>query len=152
MNATYSFIHQAEQLVMVVRQITTVQKLPECIGQCIMHIAQYLDEMGEPPAGAPFVAYHNMDMEALDVEIGFPVARALVGRGGIQPGMIAECDAATCLYTGSYPNMAPAYEELNRRMVEKGREATGVAYEFYLNSPAEVPSEALQTLIFFPLK
>ena len=43
----------------------------------VLEIAQYLAEQSEQPAGAPFVAYYNMDMQNLDVEIGFPVTACL---------------------------------------------------------------------------
>lgn len=152
MTAEFSFVHQAHQPILCLRLTTAVEKLPEVIGPSYMKIAQYLGELGEQPAGVPYVAYHNLDMQALDVEIGFPVRAELPGQGDILPGAIAECDAANCLYVGPYEEMGLAYEELNRLIVEKGREPTGVAYEFYYNSPAEVPLSELKTLILFPLK
>jgi effector-binding domain-containing protein len=48
--------------------------------------------------------------------------------------------------------MAPAYEELTQWISGHGYEATGTAYEFYLNEPGKVSPEQLQTRIVFPLK
>jgi len=45
-----------------------------------------LNELGEKPLEAAFAAYYNMDMENLDVEMGFPVAKPLAGRGEIKAG------------------------------------------------------------------
>ena len=35
-------------------------------------ILQYAGQMGVQPSGPPFVAYYNLDMQDLDLEIGFP--------------------------------------------------------------------------------
>jgi effector-binding domain-containing protein len=93
-----------------------------------------------------------MDMQDLDVEIGFPVARELPGRGDIRAGEIAGGKAATCLYTGPYEDIGQPYEALSQWMEENGYEPTGVAYEMYLNDPQETPPEELQTQIMFPLR
>jgi effector-binding domain-containing protein len=115
-------------------------------------IAQYLGELGEHPAGPPFIAYYNMDMADLDVEIGFTVEREIASMGNVQAGHMPAGMMASCLFTGPYVEMAPAYEALAAWIEENGMEATGVAYEFYLNDPTEVPPEELKTQIVFPLK
>ena len=140
------------QPTLAVRTRTAVQDLSRVMGETYGAIAQYLGELGEYPAGPPFAAYHNMDMQDLDVEIGFPVARELPGRGDIQAGEIAGGKAATCLYTGPYEDIGQPYEALSQWMEENGYEPTGVAYEMYLNDPQETPPEELQTQIVFPLK
>jgi len=122
------------------------------LGQAYGAIAQYLGELGEQPAGPPFVIYHNDDMQDLDVEIGFPVARELPSKGDIQASEIPGGKVATCLYVGPYAEIEPAYAALSEWMRENGHEATGVAYEMYLNDPQQTPPAELQTQIVFPLK
>jgi effector-binding domain-containing protein len=77
-------------------------------------IAQYLGEQGEQPIGPPFAAYYNMDMDNLDVEFGFPVARPLPGQTEIKAGEIAGGQVATCLYTDPYSEIEPAYTTLTK--------------------------------------
>ena len=36
-----------------------------------------MQEMGKQPAGVPYAAYHNLDMQDMDVEVGFPVSKPL---------------------------------------------------------------------------
>jgi effector-binding domain-containing protein len=112
---------------------------------------QYLGELGVTPAGAPFVAYFNMDMQDLDMEVGFPVAQPLPGGGEVQSSEIPGGKVATCLHTGPYPEISQAYQALSTWVNENGYKMTGVSYEFYLNDPQETPPEALQTQILFPL-
>ncbi len=129
-----------------------LQDLPTALGRAYGAIAEYLEELGEPPSGAPFAGYYNMDMQNLDLEIGFPVAKQLTGRGEIQSGHIQEGKVATTIYTGPYNAIEPAYNALTAFIQDNGYEAIGVAYEFYLNDPSETPVEELQTRILFPLK
>jgi effector-binding domain-containing protein len=143
---------QPPRSTLCVRTRTPLEKLPDNIGRYIMAIAQYLGEIGEQPAFAPYVAYYNMDMANLDVEIGFPVARKLPGKGEIKPGAIPGGKAGTCMYVGPYQEMPPAYEALTKLVMEKGMEPTGIAYEFYFNGPMDSEPSGLKTLIMFPLK
>ena len=143
---------QTTQPTLVIRTRVSVQDLPQTLGEAYGAIAQYLGELGEQPAGPPFVAYHNMDMQNLDVEIGIPVSRKLADRDDIQAGEIPGGKAATCLYVGPYAEIELAYTALSEWMKDNGYKATGVAYEMYLNDPEETPPQELQTQIAFPLK
>jgi effector-binding domain-containing protein len=143
---------QATQPTLAIRTRTAVQELGRVLGEAYGTIAQYLGQLGEQPAGPPFAAYYNMDMQDLDVEIGFPVARELPSQGDIQASEIPGGKVATCLYTGPYSDIEPAYNALSRWVEENGYGTTGVAYEVYLSDPQETPPEELQTQIVFPLK
>jgi len=140
------------QPVLSIRARCAVQELPRLLGVSFGAIAQHLGGLGENPSGAPFVAYYNMDMQDLDVEIGFPVSHPLSEQGDILSNQIFGGEVATCLYVGPYSEVGPAYDALTEFVKDKGGEATGVAYEFYLNDPQTVQPAELQTQIYFPLK
>ena len=152
MSTKCEFKEQPAQPVLSVRTTTSVQELPQVLGKTYGAIAQYLSEVGEQPARPPFAAYYNMDMQALDIEAGFPVARALPGKVEIQTSEIPGGTLATVFHTGPYDQCGAAYEALTQYIKDNGREATGVAYEMYLNDPQQVPPQELQTLVVFPLK
>lgn len=139
------------QPVMSVRTRAAVGDLPRLIGAVYGQIMAYLLEQGEPPCGEPFVAYYNLDMQDLDLEIGFPVSRSLPGKDDIRASAMPAGEYAACLYTGPYEKMEPAYNALQEHIHGRGRQASGAAYEFYLNSPDQVPMERLQTRILMPL-
>lgn len=143
---------QSEQPVLSIRRRTSVQDLPQLLGETYGRIAGCLAEMGEQPVGAPFAAYYNMDMQDLDVEIGFPTARPLAGKDDIQPGVIPGGKLAYALHTGPYSEIAPAYDALTLFVKEQGYQPSGVAYEFYMNDPQETQQAELHTQIVFPLK
>jgi len=143
---------QPAQPVLVVRATTSARELKSVLGQGFGAVARYLGGLGEAPAGPPFVAYHNDDMEHLDLEIGFPVSRPLPGTDDIQAGEIPGGQQAICTFVGPYTEISAAYDTLSRWLRERRLEPTGVVYEFYLNDPAVTPPEQLQTQIVFPLK
>ena len=142
---------RAAQPAMSIRTRTPVDKLPEVMGPAYGQIMAYLGEQGAYPAGRPYTAYYNMDMQDLDVEIGMPVAQPLPGAGDVQASEIPAGNAATTIHTGPYKDLGKAYDALQSFMDEQGVEGTGAAYEFYLNDPGEVPHSELQTLIVLPL-
>jgi len=151
MSITCEYRELPAQPTLAVRVRTRVDELPEVLGQWYGAIAGYLVELGEQPAGAPFAAYYNLDMQDLEVGIGFPVARSLPGKGQIQPGEIAGGSYATCLYTGPYSELGTAYDALNQWMADNGYTPSGLVYEIYLNDSAQTPPQELQTLILYPL-
>lgn len=143
---------QPAQSVLSMRTRTTLKNLPQELGQAYGAIIQYLNEIGEQPGEAAFAAYYNMDMNDMDVEMGFAVARPLAGKGAIKAGEIPAGKQVSCLHKGPYNQMELVYNAMMQWFAEHGHTPTGVAYEFYYNSPAEVPESELLTKIVFPLK
>lgn len=145
-------LEQDAQLVLSIRTKTSVQQRPQLLGESYMKIMQYLGEQGEAPAGAPFAGYFNMDMQNMDVEIGIPISKDLPEKGEIKVGEIPAGKYAVCIYTGPYDKIEPAYTTLTQWVNENGYEASGIAYELYIDDPGVTPPEELKTQIFFLLK
>ncbi len=143
---------QGAQPALTIRTKTSLEGLPQAVGQAYMAIARYLGELREQRAGAPFVAYHNKDMQELDVEIGFPVRKRLPSRKTIRSTEIPAGTYATCLHVGPYTGLHEAYAALSAWMEENGYEASGLVYEMYLNDPMSVSPEELETQIAFLLR
>lgn len=144
-------LKQREQPTLVIRTHTSIQDLPRLIGESYGKLGAYLQERGELLSDIPFVAYHNMDMQNLDVEIGFPVASPLPGKGEIQAGQIPEGKIVFCMYLGGYAEIGPVYEEMAKWITDKGLIPEGTAYEYYYNDP-EFPENQLLTKIVMTVK
>jgi len=143
---------QSYQPVFSIRTRTDAKSLPALIGESYSRIGQYLNELDIEPKGLPFVAYYNLDMNDLDVEIGFPVDDVIPGSHDMCPGELEKGRMVTCRYNGPYDGMEEVYKEMNRYIEEKGLKAKGIAYETYYNSPDEVKSpEELVTRIDLPI-
>lgn len=152
MSHNCEIIQQGLQPVILIRTHAAVQDMAQVIGQSFAKLGQYLSAANEDPSGPPFVAYHNMDMSNLEIEIGFPVAKSLPGQGEVKPGELPAGRYAACLHSGPYQELGKAYDALTNWVAEQGLEPTGVAYEYYLNDPEVTAPEALQTRIVFPLR
>ncbi len=60
--------------------------------------------------------------------------------------------AVSAMYKGPYSGMEAVYNEIFKWIGEKGYQPAGVYYEYYYNSPQEVPESELLTKIVIPLK
>jgi effector-binding domain-containing protein len=152
MGCQFELTDEKVRPVLSMRVRTAAANLPQEFGRVYGAIIQYLGEIGETTEGPAFGAYYNLDMENLDLEIGFILPKEIPGKGEIQEGSIPGGRQVSYLYKGAYEEMEPVYNAMAEWMSEQGLEPTGVAYEFYYNSPAEVPVSELLTKIMFPLK
>jgi effector-binding domain-containing protein len=141
-----------DQPILGMRAIMPVDKLPEFFGKAYAGIMAYLGEMGEYPAGMPFAAYFCLDMDAIDVEAGFPVARNFEGRGEIKSRIIPAGKYANTLHVGSYDSVKAAYDSLVQWANENGFEPSGISYEYYLNDPSSDPAIIPETEVRIQLK
>jgi len=152
MSYNFEVKEQPPQPTLSIRTRSSVQDLPQILEKSFGAIAQYLGELGESPIGPPFTAYYNRDMQNLDVEIGFPVSKKIPGKEDIKACEIPGGKVATCLYIGPYSEMEPVYNDFSQWIKDNGYEETGIAYEFYLNDPREIPHQEPKTRILLPLK
>jgi len=145
-------VEQPAQPTMTVRTRSSVQNLPQILGPNFVKIRQYIESSGEQMAGAPFVAYYNMDMQDLDIEIGIPVSKKLPDKDEIKACEMPAGKYATVVHIGPFSEMEPTYNALTEWIAKNGYEATGVAYEVYIDDPQKTSMAELKTQILFPLK
>ena len=146
------FLEKPAHPVLSIRTRASLEDIQKALGDAYGSLMQYMGELGENPADAPFVAYYNMDMSDLDMEVGFPVSKPISGRGEINQSEIPAGKQVSCIHIGPYAGSVPAYEALTKWVEENGYEAVGVVYEFYLNDPMETPEDQLATRIMYLLK
>jgi effector-binding domain-containing protein len=84
MGYQFELTDEKAQPVLSMRVRTAVSNLPQEFGRVYGEILKYLEETGETTDGPAFGAYYNLDMENLDVGIGFIMPKAIPGKGDIQ--------------------------------------------------------------------
>ena len=136
---------------LTIRLKTKAGYIAEMFDQGFSAIAGCLASKGKEPDGPPFVIYYNMEMENLEVEFGFPVEKGIEGDGSIQATRTPSGKAVGALSIGPYEEAGPVYDALMKCVRDNGLEANGVAYEIYLNDPAETPPEQLKTRVYLML-
>jgi effector-binding domain-containing protein len=144
--------YQDAQPALAVRVRTSVQGLAQVLGQAYGDVSRYLAKAGGRRAGAPFVAYHSMDIDDLDLEIGFPVVKRMQGDDVVRATEIPAGEYASCVHEGPYSGLPSVHEAVRQWIEVEGFEAAGVAYEVYLTDPSLTLSEELRTQVAYLLK
>lgn len=142
---------QPAQSVLYLRTRGPVQNLPQMMGEAFGALWAYAGQVHAAVVGGPYTLYHNMDMQDLDVEMGFPVAGPVPSKEAIQHRVLPATQVATCLYTGPYDGIHAAYEALQKWMAEQGAQPGATMFEWYLNDPTQVKPEQLLTRIAWVL-
>jgi effector-binding domain-containing protein len=145
-------INYPTQFTLGIRTHCPMKDLPVVIPQLIQEVAPYFMEIGRPQTEPPFVAYHNEDMDNLDVEIGFITTEKLPGKGKIISGTIGGGKAVSCMNTGSYVNLSQAHVAAHDYVTSNGYQHAGAAYEIYVDDPAKVPESHLNTQVVVMIK
>jgi effector-binding domain-containing protein len=93
--------NRGAQPYVAIRTQAIMQALDTAIPQGLGEVFAWLAQQGVAPAGAPFVRYLVIDMEALlDMEVGVPIANALSGDDRICAGVLPAGRYASLVYTG----------------------------------------------------
>lgn len=141
---------QPEQQVLSIRTTIPFTAYPEVAGQAYGKLMAYAAQNGLLFSGGPFVCYHNADLEALDVEMGFPVARPVAGNGEIAGHTIPTRKVASGLFLGAYEESDPLMMEIMQWIAAHGYEPQGEIYNYYLNDESR-PAGELLTQIVVPI-
>jgi effector-binding domain-containing protein len=141
-----------EELVISIRTVTNMENMPGLIGKSYHKIMAYLEEVGEKITKVPYVAYYSIDPNNIDMESGFPITKEIPSKEDMIVKTIPASKCATYMYKGPYSKMVEAYNEMFKQIGECGLKPTGVYYEYYYNSPEEVPEEELLTYISIPVE
>ena len=145
-------IKRSKQPVLSIKTTTNMEKLPMLIGEIYGKIESYLKEIGEFPEDIPFVRFFNMEIENLEVEIGFPVYKELPEKGDIKFDYLPEMKAVYSMYLGPYQEMETSYNEVMKWIETNNLIPDGTFLEYYYNSPEEVSEDNLLTGVIIPLK
>jgi effector-binding domain-containing protein len=141
-----------EQPYVGIRTQAAMQELPDVIPQLLDEVFAWLREQGVEPAGAPFIRYHVIDMQAkLDIELGSPVASPLLGDHRVKAGVLPAGRYAALVYTGvkngikgnkALLDWARAKGIRWDRWDDENGDAFGARYESFLTDPADEPDPA----------
>ncbi|MDG5815152.1 GyrI-like domain-containing protein [Chitinispirillales bacterium ANBcel5] len=137
---------------LAVRLTTSFSELPKVIGNVYGEIMEYMSRKGLKLSGYPYVLYHNMDMDNLDIDIGWQTEEDDPGDGArIRQSKIPGGRVVYALHTGPYATLEKTYEQVMAFIDKNGLKTQEWMYEVYLNSPENTPESELKTEIYFPL-
>lgn len=146
-----NLLEQPEQHVLSIRTTIHFNDYPNTAKQAYRAIMEYASCNGLLLSGGPFVCYHNDNLENLDVEMGFPVAKPVSGNNDIAAYTIPVQKAVSGIFLGAYEDTDPLMIEIMQWIKEHGYEQQGKIYNYYLNDDDRNTSELL-TQIVVPIK
>ena len=124
--------------------------IPKGIGR----VVGALEGTGSVPIGAPFTIFHQApDGDSPgEIEMGIPIGEAVtMDADDLTVADLPETVVAALVHVGSYADMGRSYAAMAAWVEERGHRLVGPTREIYLNSPADVAEDALQTELLFPI-
>jgi len=152
MSFKYEIKEQKIQSTVSIRTRTSLSQLPDLIRKSYEDISKHILETGGVCSGAPFAIYFNMDINDIDVELGFPVAKTIREKNEIKNSQIPAGKVLQFTHVGPYNELEKTYGNAMKWIKENNISTTGTICEFYLNDPASTPPSHLETEIRFFIK
>lgn len=126
------------------------------MGKPLMGLFTWIGKNKVMPTGAPFGIYYDdpakVKPESTKYEVCVPVPAGTKGDKMVQVKKFGPVQVAATLHIGPYDKLSASNGKLAEWIMKNNYEVTGPCYEFWLNSPDQVPAESLQTEITFPVK
>lgn len=126
----------------------TVTEMPRFIGDCYQKLFPYA--MSRTEVEDCFARFPAMNGEVFDIEVGVVTKAPLPDHEEIRHGRIGGHQALYALYKGPYAGVGPVYEAMQAKMKDLEIQPAGAPYEIYLNDPAKVPPDELETELYWP--
>ena len=139
--------YRPEQPYMGIRTQVPMRGMFTVVAQSRKELSTWLKQQGVDAAGPPFLRYHVIDMAGeMDIEVGFPVVRALPTDGRVSAGMLPAGRYASLIYRGNgltgnktLLDWAKARGLVWERWTDEKGDAFGARYETFLTDPTVEP-------------
>lgn len=122
-------------------------------------LVTYLEARDIEALDPPYARYWQYGPDQVDIEIGIPVDAELADLDYLTPDNVIGISelpggrVARLMHSGSYEELAAAYQRLEGYLAETGNQPSGAPWETYLVMPDAVGGNAefLQTQVTWPI-
>ena len=114
------------------------------------NILALIEEKKTLPSSGPIVCFHNIELETLDVEVGYEIALPVEPRGDVTAHILPSRIIATTIDRGPYEKQDATLDELMKWISENSFVANGGIYYHYLNDEKQSQNEYL-TEMYIPV-
>lgn len=94
--------------------------LPKVVPGAIAELLKEIAAQGLAPQGPMFMHHLTMSADTFDVEVGFPIARAISPTGRVKPGALPAVKVARTIYQGPYEGLFGAWDAFGKRLEREG--------------------------------
>ena len=149
---TYDIREIPEQTIISIRERVTPADLPSFIGRSFGDLFRHVRLLSISVVGEPFAMYHSFGADAIDAEIGLPVAGPVEASGRVATRDLPPSTVVETVHSGPYEGLTQAYAALDTWISEHGFEVVGPVTERYLDGPGTgVAPSAYRTVIAMPI-
>ena len=149
---TYDIREIPEQTIISIRERVMPADLPSFIGRSFGDLFRHVRLLAITVVGEPFAMYHSFGADAIDAEIGLPVAGPVEASGRIATRELPASSVVETVHSGPYEGLAQAYVALDTWIAEHGFEVAGPVAERYLDGPGTgVAPSSYRTVIAMPI-
>jgi effector-binding domain-containing protein len=142
-----------ERYAATIRAKTTPDGIGETFRELVPEIMAQLNEAGVQPSNPLFGLYHAYGEDQVDMEVGFPLPKAIPTEGRVAARELPATLAAVTWHHGSYANIKGAYQALEAWIEKEGREPNGPPWEVYWTGPSDAPDPgSWRTEVGYPIK
>lgn len=131
--------------------IDFMKEYSDFAGQVLNKTGKYLSKLGLFPISGPTVCFHNMNLESLDVEMGWQIVQHVKNKDDMLCNLIPARKVVTTIDLGPYEEQDPTLEDIFNWIKTNGHEPLGPIYYCYLNDTDRPTSEYL-TQMSLPIK
>ncbi len=129
------------------------QKIIAKFGQSMGAVFQHLKENGVQPSGPPFGRYHAHNENEIDLEIGFPVAKAVDAKGDIKASELPGGRVVTTVHVGPFTQLSKLHKAIQEHVRKNGLEPRGGLWESLLVGPyQEKDPQKYKTKLYLPVQ
>lgn len=122
-------------------------------------IAARVSELGGAIAGPAYARYFHWGWDAVEVEIGFPIAAfladlpevVLAHRGEVAGSELPGGRAAVMVHRGPYGELGDSWTHMEELMAAEHLLSAACGWEHYIDDPGAVPSNEMRTELVHPI-
>lgn len=133
------------------KTINFLEEYAAFFGESLSRIDAFLAECGALTSSPAMACFHNMELERLDVEIGYHLAQEVSSGSDISCQCCPACKVVTAIDMGPYEQQDPTLMELFGYVEAQQLIMQGPICYYYLNEPNRPEAEYLTQMVI-PVK
>ena len=136
----------------VIRGVVPMSELANFFDRSFPTLATVTAAQGVAITGPAYALYHGFPGETVDLEAGFPTARAVDPADGVEPGSLPAGRAGRVVHEGSYEQLSTSWERLRGWLADEGHEPGPDFWEVYVTEPSpDMDPADLRTELYWPV-
>jgi effector-binding domain-containing protein len=149
----YQLVEREAQAFACIRVACKPAELWATLAGLYPEIMAHLNAIGVRIEGVPILRYLENGDDEVEIEAGFPVARAVAEKGRIKNGQLPAGRTLIGWHVGPYEGLPAAHRALAAHAAERKLKPRGASWEVYWTDPGVVPEpERWRTQLFLPVE